>query len=288
MSEFKLEHDYKVGILACGTMGTAVLNAIVEGVSDRQRSSDSGPIPDSFCAAVNSRSSADRLQKLYGDKVQIIVGDNASLVAQSDVIVLGCKPYMASKILGDIDAEKFKNKVVISLLAGKTIDELFELTGRNAIVVRAMTNTPSKIGAGMTVVSLPANATDSVRSAIEWIFNRTGRCLFLDEKLQDVSAALCGSGPAFLYLVMEALCDGAVRMGMPYNIAQECAAQVLVGAGQMVLEGGHPAVLRNSVCTPGGTTIGGLLVMEDNKVRSAVARAVEEATNIATKLGQKK
>lgn len=140
----------------------------------------------------------------------------------------------------------------------------------------------------MTVVSLPAEISDSVRESISWIFNNTGRCLFMDEKFMDVATALCGSGPAFCFLMIEALSDGAVKMGMPYPVAQECAAQVLHGAAQMVLEGNHPAVLRNAVCTPGGTTISGLMTLEDNKVRSAVARAVEEATNVATRLGQPK
>jgi pyrroline-5-carboxylate reductase len=141
----------------------------------------------------------------------------------------------------------------------------------------------------MTVVSLPEDIEipDSVYAVIDWIFKNTGRCIFLAEKYQDVATALCGSGPAFMYLVLEALCDGAVRMGMPYDVAKECASQVLIGAGKMVQEGGHPASLRTAVCTPGGTTIGGLLKMEDAGVRAGVARAVEEATNIATALGKK-
>lgn len=140
----------------------------------------------------------------------------------------------------------------------------------------------------MTVVSLPPGIPDSVRESISWIFNNTGRCLFMDEKYMDVATALCGSGPAFVFLMIEALSDGAVKKGMPYPIAQECAAQVMHGAAQMVLEGNHPAVLRNAVCTPGGTTIGGLMTLEENGVRSALAKAVVEAADIAEKLGQPK
>lgn len=140
----------------------------------------------------------------------------------------------------------------------------------------------------MTVVSLPPGVPDSVRDSISWIFNNTGRCLFMDEKFMDVATALCGSGPAFCFLMIEALSDGAVKKGMPYPIAQECAAQVLKGAAEMVLQGNHPAVLRNAVCTPGGTTIGGLMKLEEHGVRSALAQSVVEAADIAEALSKPK
>jgi pyrroline-5-carboxylate reductase len=95
---------------------------------------------------------------------------------------------------------------------------------------------------------------------------------------------LCGSGPAFMYLAMEALCEGAVQMGLPFELARECAAQVLVGSGEMVLRGDHPAVLKSQVCTPAGTTIAGLAEMEDRNVRSALAHAVKAATKRAKEL----
>lgn len=281
-----LKNNYTLGVIASGTMGTAVLNAIIQGVSSG--SSDTAPLPSTFYATVNSQASVERLGKQFGEKVSVSIGENNKVVEASDLIILGCKPFMAEKILSAIPSELFKNKIVISLLAGKTIQQLTDLTGGNALVVRAMTNTPSKLGAGMTVVSYPGSTdvSESVKSAITWIFNQTGRSLVMDEKYMDVATALCGSGPAFCFLMIEALSDGAVKMGMPYPIAQECAAQVLHGAAQMVLEGNHPAVLRNAVCTPGGTTIGGLSILEEGSVRSSVAKAVVEATNIATHLSK--
>lgn len=282
-----LKPGYTIGVIACGTMGTAVLNAIITAASAIDAKDAKAPLPGRFLTSVNSQKSVDRLNGIFGDKVQVSLGNNANIVKESDLIILGCKPFLADDILSPIDKELFKGKTLISLLAGKTIDQLTEMTG--ATVARAMTNTPSKIGAGMTVVSLPKVEIDeSVRESISWIFNNTGRCLFMDEKFMDVATALCGSGPAFCFLMIEALSDGAVKKGMPYPIAQECAAQVLHGAAQMVLEGNHPAVLRNAVCTPGGTTIGGLAVLEDKGVRGAVANAVVEATNIATALSQPK
>ncbi|ANB12484.1 pyrroline-5-carboxylate reductase [Sugiyamaella lignohabitans] len=287
--ELSLERGYTIGALACGTMGTAVLSAILRGVGEIGESEGGGEeeglvLPGKFYATVHSEKSYDRLGKQFGSKVELL-RSNEELVEKSDVILLGCKPFMAEKILSAIPESAYtKKKIVVSLLAGKTISFLKQLTYSKALVARAMTNTPSKIGAGMTVVSVdPAEpASSSVQTSVGWIFKQTGRCLFLDEKHQDAATALCGSGPAFLYVVTEALIEGGVRMGLPYAIAQECAAQVVAGSGQMVLESNeHPAVLKSQVCTPGGTTIGGLLVMEDNHVRSSISRAVEEAANIA-------
>ena len=281
-----LKPGYTIGVIACGTMGTAVLNAIVTATTASDSKNVKTPLPGKFLTSVNSQKSVDRLNGIFGDKVSVSIGNNDKIVSSSDLIILGCKPFLADDILSSIDKELFRGKTVISLLAGKTIEQLTTLTG--ATVARAMTNTPSKIGAGMTVVSLPkVDIDETVRDSISWIFNNTGRCLFMDEKFMDVATALCGSGPAFCFLMIEALSDGAVKMGMPYPVAQECAAQVLHGAAQMVLEGNHPAVLRNAVCTPGGTTTGGLSVLEDKGVRGSVASAVVEAANIATALSKK-
>ncbi|ODQ65885.1 pyrroline-5-carboxylate reductase [Nadsonia fulvescens var. elongata DSM 6958] len=287
-SAIELKSNYTICILGCGTMGTAVLNAIILSLKE-SNTDNAAPVPGRFLACVNSQGSADRLKALYGDQLEIFLGDNSKAVEQSDVVLLGCKPFMADAILSPLPKGLFDNKIVISLLAGKTIATLTELTSQSSIVARAMTNTPAKLREGMTVVSLPSGVKldPSVQQSIEWIFNQTGKSLFLDEKYQDVATALCGSGPAFVFTIIESLADGAVKMGMPYPVAIECAAQVVNGAAKMVLESGeHPAVLKSKVCTPAGTTIGGIMVLEENGVRSGVAKAVIESTNIATALGK--
>jgi pyrroline-5-carboxylate reductase len=121
---------------------------------------------------------------------------------------------------------------------------------------------------------------------VEWIFERIGKVAHLPESNMDVSTALCGSGPAFFALMLEAAIDGAVAMGMPRAEALKMAAQTMKGAACMVLEGEHPALLRDKVTTPGGCTIGGLLVLEEGRVRGTVARAVREATVVASQLGK--
>lgn len=266
-------------------MGTAVLNATIENTGAES--------PKTIRVSVHSEASKDRLIKAYGSKITVFQGttdNNNDIVENSDIIILGCKPFVAESLLSPLNKKLFAGKTVVSLMAGITTETIFNLT-QAPVVARAMTNTPSKLGAGMTVVSVVSKEADVPKitsDRIAWLFKNTGKCLFMDEKYQDVSTALCGSGPAFAYVFMEALIDGAVQKGMPYAYAQECAAQVLIGAGKMVQETGlHPAQLKSQVCTPGGTTIGGLMVMEDKGVRSGVARAVEEAASVATRLGKK-
>lgn len=145
-SPLTLTSGYTIGVIACGTMGTAVLSAIINTLSAPQidgADESKAPLPAKFLATVNSQSSVERLAKTFGDKVQISIGKNDQVVEKSDLIILGCKPFLAETILTPIPKELFKGKTVVSLLAGKTIAQLTELTG--AHVARAMTNTPAKV-----------------------------------------------------------------------------------------------------------------------------------------------
>lgn len=138
----ELKPGYTVGVIACGTMGTAVLSAIVSAL-DKDNADSAAPLPGKFLTTVNSQGSVDRLNKIFGDTVVTTIGNNNELVEQSDLIILGCKPFLAEAILSPIPKELFKGKTVVSLLAGKTMAQLTELTG--ASVARAMTNTPAKV-----------------------------------------------------------------------------------------------------------------------------------------------
>jgi pyrroline-5-carboxylate reductase len=140
----------------------------------------------------------------------------------------------------------------------------------------------------MTVIARGSHAHDAEIEAAKEIFSKVGRCIELEESHFDAVTGLSGSGPAYLYLIMEALADGGVRVGLPRAEALSIIAQTILGAAHMVQKTGkHPAALRDEVTTPAGCTIGALLVMEDGKIRSVLARAVEEATHIASKLGKK-
>jgi pyrroline-5-carboxylate reductase len=150
-----------------------------------------------------------------------------------------------------------------------------------------MPNTPALIGQGMTVLARQKGVTDPQVQLATEIFTAVGRVAELDESNMDVVTALNGSGPAFAFLVLEALADGAVMVGLRRDVAVSIAAQMLQGAARMVLESGlHPAALKDQVTTPAGCTIAGLLTLEDGKIRSVLARAVEEASRVAGRLGQ--
>ena len=221
--------------------------------------------------------------------------ENIRGVQEANVIILGCKPYMLKDVL-DVEGmrEALKGKLLISILAGVSAMQIeYTLYADGSIpesdrcrVVRAMPNTAAMIRESMTVIGittppLPAHWD----SLVEWIFTRVGKVARLPPATMDVSTALAGSGPAFMTLVLEAAADGAVAMGMPRAEAQMMAAQVMKGAAGMVAEGEHPAVVRDKITTPGGCTIGGLLVLEEGKVRGTVARSVREATVVASQLG---
>ena len=150
-----------------------------------------------------------------------------------------------------------------------------------------MPNTPCLIGEGMTVIARGAGVTDDQAKVAMEIFRCVGACLEAEDKIMDAVTSLNGSGPAFAYIMLEALSDGGVRMGLRRDTAMTIAAQMFQGAARMVIQTGmHPAALKDQVTTPAGSTIAGLLILEDGRIRSVIARAVEEAAHVASKLGQ--
>jgi pyrroline-5-carboxylate reductase len=204
------------------------------------------------------------------------------------VALICLKPQNMEGVL-DTDAmrEALAGKLVISIAAGVRLDQLSKWLPRSALI-RAMPNTPAVIGEGMTVLARAKGVTDLQLATATEIFNAIGRTTEIDEGYMNVVTALNGSGPAFAFLVLESLADGAVMMGLRRDVAFTIAAQMLQGSARMVLETGmHPAALKDQVTTPAGCTIAGLLTLEDGRIRSVLARAVEEATRVAGKLGQR-
>ena len=260
-------------------------------------------VPSRFIATVRRAESANRLRGVFdalgslGETVEVVSGENLMAIEQSDVVLLCCKPQLAHTILTEPGVrEALAGKLLISILAGVTIAQLTALVAEDTRVVRAMPNTPCKIREGMTVVSTsppsaiptpPSPTAEVDRLIILTIFSSIGRCRFLEEKHFDACTALSGSGPAFACIFLEAMADGGVMMGLPRAEALELAAQTMQGAARMALQpNAHPAQIKDSVTTPGGCTIAGLLAMEDGRVRSTIARAIQVATDRASELGQ--
>lgn len=259
-------------------------------------------IPRRFVACVTRPASAKRIGKALSnltDNLTILQNENVRGVQEADVVLLGCKPQMVSSILsvsGMKDA--LQGKLLISILAGVPVSQIEDVLYENTTdesedaekrcrVVRVMPNTASMLRESMTVI---ANSTPPLPphldSLVTWMFTRIGQVTHVNPSLMDVCTALCGAGPAFFSLFMEAISDGAVAMGLPRKEALFMAAQVMKGTAAMILDGEHPAILRDKVSTPGGCTIGGLLVLEEGRVRGTAARGLREATVVASQLGK--
>ena len=177
---------------------------------------------------------------------------------------------------------------MISIMAGISIEQLAQQLGAVAIF-RAMPNTPAKIGWGMTGVAAGSLATEEQKQVVLDMFNSVGKTVFLEETYMDAVGAISGSGPAYMYQILEALADGAVLTGLPRATAYQLAAQTMAGSAMMLLEtGSHPGVLKDQVTSPGGTTIRALKVMEENGVRGALMEAVQQAYLRSKELGETK
>jgi pyrroline-5-carboxylate reductase len=208
-------------------------------------------------------------------------------LATTDIIMLCVKPHQIQSAIKMLMTKRLRpDTLIISIAAGVTLATLQQALPANAPVIRAMTNTPCQVAQGMTVICAGEHATADHMAKAQQIFDAVGQCLDMDESYFDAVTGLCGSGPAYMYLIMEALADGGVRVGLPREKAIKLVAQTVLGAATMVQQTGrHPASLKDDVTTPAGCTIGALLSMEDGKIRSVLARAVEEATRIASGLG---
>lgn len=272
--------DFNLAILGCGVMGTAIANAILN--------SDIPNKPNKIYALNKDLAAFGPVKdKLTHEKIQLCydVETNKKALADSTVIVLGCKPYMYKVIYEEIKDALNGEQLLISLLAGVTIEELSIYT---PYVARIMTNTPAQFGAGTAGIAFSAPAEEKYSDLAIELIGTVGLAFRLPESNMDAATALIGSGPAFVMLMMEAMIDGGIRMGLTYDVARLSAAKVMEGTAKMVLETGeHPAALKAKVCTPGGTTIGGLLKLEDAGVRGAIARCIEEAANISKSFSKK-
>jgi pyrroline-5-carboxylate reductase len=264
-----------LGVIGAGVMGQTILRGLLSGklvAHDRVWAGDKN---DSTCEAAS---------KALGI---VVDSDFHSRVPGADLIILCVKPNDAPGVLATLrNAGLRRETLIISILAGVGTDRLESLLGTENPVVRAMPNTPAVVGEGMTVVCAGRYASRDHLHRAERIFEAVGRCIPVDEIHFNAVTALSGSGPGYQFLIMEALADAGVRVGLPRQLALELVAQTALGAAKMVLATGrHPAALRDDVTTPAGCTIAGLLMLEDGRIRSVLARAVEEATKTSAHLG---
>jgi pyrroline-5-carboxylate reductase len=216
-----------------------------------------------------------------------IVKNNRALAEASRVLILAIKPQHFSTAADELRASLSADHLVISILAGVTLSALAERLGEKTRLVRVMPNTPCLIGQGASAFCLNRAATAADAKLVARLMGAVGIGFPVEEKLLDAVTGLSGSGPAYVCLMIEALSDGGVRMGLPRHVATALAAQTVAGTARMILETGqHPSILKDQVASPGGTTICGLQALEDHGARAAFIAAVEAATERAIELGQ--
>lgn len=215
-----------------------------------------------------------------------IAHSNAAAALAADVVVLAVKPQQMAGVMHELHG-KVDGKLIVSVAAGVTLATLASGLGSGARYIRVMPNTPCLVGRGASAFALGHGATPADAELTAQMLGAVGRAYRLEEKLLDAVTGLSGSGPAFVYVMIEALADGGVRMGLPRDVALGLAAQTVCGAATMVLETGlHPGVLKDQVTSPGGTTIAGLQALETGAVRGDLMAAVEAAARRSAELGR--
>ncbi len=259
----------KLGLIGCGKMGAALLNGILKA-------------DPTISATIYNRTEAKATALASSLENASVAPDLATVVKESEVIIVSVKPYdLGAALSSELD---WSGKLLISVAAGVTSESLLQMT--QARVLRVMPNTPSLIGQGASAYCLGALATEEDAVMAERLLQSVGQVVRVEEKLMDAVTGVSGSGPAYVYTMIEAMSDAGVKMGLPRTVALQLATQTLKGAAMMVEESGlHPGELKDQVTSPGGTTIAGIAALEEHGVRNALIKAVEAATIRSAELG---
>lgn len=214
--------------------------------------------------------------------------DNIEVVKISDVIVLAVKPQVMEKVLNELKGNITSKHLIISIAAGIPIAFISKILGNNLEIIRVMPNAPALVKEGMSAIAAGKNITPENLEIAKTILNAVGKTVLLEESYLDAVTGLSGSGPAYIFLIIESLIEGGVASGLPWDVARELVLQTVAGSVSMIkTTGKHLGELKNMVTSPGGTTVAGLNVLENKKVRYALIKAVEAATKRANQLGKK-
>lgn len=263
----------RVAVIGAGKMGQTLIGGWL----------DAGAVDaGSIVATAGHADRAARVAREFGVEGTV---DNRAAVRGADIVMLAVKPQTADLVLAEIGDVLAPEQLVVSILASVTTSYIEDRLPGPIPVVRAMPNTPSRVAAGMTAVCAGRHASAGHLEASERLFLPLGRVLVADEKHMDAITGLSASGPAFLYVVIEALAEGGVKVGLPRKMAIELAAQTCLGAGKMVIDTDrHPALLKDEVTTPAGCTVDGILRLEEGGLRVTLIKAIVEAASRAAEL----
>jgi pyrroline-5-carboxylate reductase len=266
--------SHKIACIGAGHMAEALIGGLL-----------TANIADSDCVWATDPS--EQRRGLIKQRFGIHVGsDNHAAATWAQIILLAVKPQVLDTVLTDL-SPSLSGRLIISIAAGISIEYVADRLPAGARIVRVMPNAPAIVREGMSVLAFGSTVTDADKELVRTIFESVGRVALVDEPLMDAVTGLSGSGPAYIFMAIEALADGGVKMGLPRAIAEVLAAQTAVGAARTVLETGeHPGRLKDRVASPGGTTIAGLHQLEQGGLRASLMAAVRAATERAGELGR--
>ncbi len=262
----------KLGFIGCGNMATAIIKGII----------GNGKVAASDILASDAMEATLKKAEEMGITTTL---HNCEVVEKSDIVFFAVKPQYIGEVIEEIKDVMPADKLIISIVAGKTIDWYEKQFGKEIKLVRTMPNTPVLVGAGMTAACKNKNVTEEELGKAQQLLRCFGKVQVVSENLMDVVVSVSGSSPAYVFMFIEAMADAAVADGMPRAQAYEFAAQSVMGSAKLMLETNlHPGVLKDMVCSPGGTTIEAVRVLEEKGMRSAVIEAMKACTKKSKEL----
>lgn len=272
-----MREEKKIGVVGGGKMGGALIEGMIsKGMVEAK----------DLTVSDTDEERRETLAKAFGVRV---TADNRTAVRDADLVILAVKPQNMAEVLSELSGAAAPATLFISIAAGISTAFLEERLGNNPRVVRVMPNLPALIGEGAAALAPGAFAVPADLELARRIFTAVGIAVDVDESLMDAVTGLSGSGPGYAFLIIEALMDAGVHLGLSAEVALKLAAQSLLGAARLCLAGEkHPAELRAMVTSPGGTTLAGLKVLEEGRLRETLAEALEAATRRSAELGGRK
>lgn len=266
----------KLGIIGCGNMGKAMIGGII-----KSKLYEAGSI------MVSNPSNPSLIEVKEKYKVNT-TNDNIEVADFANILILSVKPNKLEHVIDKIKGVIKPKTLVVSIAAGVSIEKICSYFGKEIKVIRAMPNTPALVNEAMSALCKNRNVSDDELEEVVKIFKAFGNAEIIEERLMDVVTGVSGSSPAYVYMFIEALADGAVLLGMPREKAYKMAAQSVLGSAKMVLQTGkHPGQLKDEVCSPGGTTIEAVYSLENNNFRGTVMDAVRKCTEKSQNMGKK-